>query len=134
MNKFTQFIDKSLKYAVVGVSRNPDKYGHRVFDDLRSAEFQLFPINPNVRNIAGYKIYPTISDLPELVDVVVMVVPAEVGMKVVEEIARLGVKKVWFQPGSESIELEKACVELGLQCNFGQCIMVERRKIDLLSE
>ncbi|WKZ31378.1 MAG: CoA-binding protein [Candidatus Dojkabacteria bacterium] len=127
------YINKTYRYAVVGASRDPNKYGHKVFVDLKQGGYQVYPINPNAGELLGEKVYASVEECPELVDVVVMVVPASVGMVVVDEVDKLGIKKVWFQPGSESDELVKRCEQLGLSCSVDRCIMVERAKSDRAS-
>jgi len=123
-----KFLDKRNVFAVVGASRNPEKYGHKVFRDLRDAGYKVYPVNPNAEEILGVKCYPSLKDLPETPDVVDLVVPPRVTEKVVRECKELGVRMVWMQPGSESEDAIKFCVENGMEVVHGVCVMVERRR------
>ena len=123
-----KFLDKRNVFAVVGASRNPEKYGHKVFRDLRDAGYKVYPVNPNAEEILGVKCYPSLRDLPETPDVVDLVVPPRVTEKVVRECKELGVRMVWMQPGSESEDAIKFCVENGMEVVHGVCVMVERRR------
>ena len=123
-----KFLDKRNVFAVVGASRNPEKYGHKVFRDLRDAGYKVYPVNPNAEEILGVKCYPSLKDLPETPDVVDLVVPPKVTEKVVRECKELGVRMVWMQPGSESEDAIKFCVENGMEVVHGVCVMVERRR------
>ena len=123
-----KFLDKRNVFAVVGASRNPEKYGHKVFRDLRDAGYKVYPVNPNAEEILGVKCYPSLKDLPEKPDVVDLVVPPRVTEKVVRECKELGVRMVWMQPGSESEDAIKFCVENGMEVVHGVCVMVERRR------
>jgi hypothetical protein len=66
--------------------------------------------------------------LPEKPDVVDVVVPPRVTEAVVKDCNRLGIKRVWMQPGSESEMAIKFCKDNNISVIFGKCIMVERHK------
>ncbi|CAM9850186.1 unnamed protein product, partial [Ectocarpus sp. 12 AP-2014] len=96
-------------------------------------EKAVVPVNPREEEIEGKKCVKSLSDLPDPQDVSVSVVtPPAVTLGVVEEAGRLGVKKLWLQPGSENDEVcdvirdSDAESELGLQIIHGEpCVLVE---------
>ena len=51
------------KYAVAGVSRDPKKFGHVMFRELRQKGMDVVPINPNADTIDGVKCYSSVSEL-----------------------------------------------------------------------
>jgi len=124
-----KFLDKRNVFAVVGASRNPEKYGHQVFKDLMKAGYKVYPINPNADEILGVKCYPSLKDLPEKPDVIDLVVPPQITEKVIRECKELGIKMIWMQPGSESEDAIKFCKENGMDVVHGVCVMIERRKL-----
>jgi hypothetical protein len=93
-----KFLDKTNTFAVVGASRNPDKYGHQVYKDLKGAGYKVYPVNPNAKEVLGDKCYPDLKDLPTKPDVVNVVVPPKVTEKIVRTCKMLGITKVWMQP------------------------------------
>lgn len=111
--------------AVVGASRNPEKWGYKVFVTLlkRFPNAKVYPVNPKASEIAGYKAYPSLSALPEKPDLVITVVPPKVTEKVVDEAIKLGVKKIWMQPGSESDEAIRKAQEAGIFVIHHACIV-----------
>ena len=123
-----EFLDKKNIFAVVGVSKESDKFGNKVYFDLKRAGYTVYPINPNVVNISGNKCYPTLKNLPSLPDVVDIVVPPKITNKIVKECKNLKIKKVWMQPGSESKEAINYCTKNNIQVLYGVCIMLERKK------
>jgi len=123
-----EFLDKKNVFAVVGASRNPEKYGHQVYKDLRNAGYRVYPVNPNANEVLGDKCYPTLEALPVKPDIADLVVPPKVTEQVVKTCKRLGIKKVWMQPGSESETAINFCRENGMYVIYGVCVMVERRK------
>lgn len=121
-----EFLNKKNVFAVVGASRDPKKYGHQVYKDLRKAGYRVYPVNPNADEILGDRCYPSIEDLPVKPDVVDIVVPPKITERVVKTCRKLGIRKVWMQPGSESEAAIKFCEENGMDIVHGVCVMVER--------
>ena len=126
-NLIQDFLWKENVFAVVGVSRNPEKYGHQVYKDLKEAGYTVYPVNPHIDEVLGDRCYPSLSDLPEKPDVVDTVVPPHVTERIVEECKVLGIDKVWMQPGSESEKAIEFCSRNGIKVVHDVCVMVKRR-------
>lgn len=122
------FLSKKNIFAVVGVNRDPKKYGHRVYRDLKDAGYEVYAVNPNAEKILGDKCYPNLESLPVKPDVVNIVVPPKVTEQIVVTCKKLGITKVWMQPGSESEKAIKFCEENGIDVVYGVCVMIERAK------
>lgn len=122
------FLNKKNVFAVVGASRDPRKYGYQVYKDLKSAGYEVYPTNPNTAEILGDKCYSSLEDLPVKPDVVDVVVPPKVTEHTVEVCKKLGITKVWMQPGSESEKAIRFCEENSISAVYGVCVMIERAK------
>ena len=122
-----KFLNKRNIFAVVGASRESEKYGYKVYKDLKEAGYKVYPINPNTDKILGDKCYPNLGDLPTKPDVVNVVVPPKITEEIVKTCKRLGITRVWMQPGSESETAIKFCHENGIEVVYGVCVMIERR-------
>jgi predicted CoA-binding protein len=122
------FLNKKNVFAVVGASRDPRKYGYQVYKDLKNAGYKVHAVNPNAQEILGDKCYQSLEDLPVKPDVVDVVVPPEATEHTVETCKRLGITKVWMQPGSESGKAVKFCEENSIDVVYGVCVMIERAK------
>ncbi len=123
-------ITKIKSVAVVGATRDREKYGYKVLMDLRRGGYSVYGVNPNYREIEGIECFPDIQSLPELPDLLILVVPPEITEKVVEEAVILGVKRVWMQPGAESPRAVDFCREKGIKAVHDACIMVRRREVE----
>ena len=88
--------------AVVGVSGDASKYGHKIFRDLLKAGYPVKGVNPKGGFVLGQNIYKSLAELEKKPDLVITVVPPAVTEKTVEECNKLGIKNIWMQPGSES--------------------------------
>ena len=127
-NLLKAFLRKENVFAVVGVSRDPTKYGHLVYKDLKDAGYVVYPINPNVDEVLGDRCYPSLRELPEKPDVVDTVVPPHVTEAIVKECNALKIDKVWMQPGSESKKAIEFCRRHGIKVVHDVCVMVKRRE------
>jgi acyl-CoA synthetase (NDP forming) len=80
--------------AIVGASENPNKIGGRPLHFLSRFGYQgqVYPINPKRSEAQGFKTYPELSALPQVPDVVLIVVPGDMAMQSLEEAARIGTK------------------------------------------
>ena len=122
-----RFLDKKNVFAVVGASRDRQKYGYQVYRDLKNAGYKVYPVNPNAEEILGDRCYPSLKNLPVNPDVVDVVVPPRVTERIVKTCKKLGITKVWMQPGSESEIAIEFCDENGIDVVHGVCVMIERR-------
>jgi predicted CoA-binding protein len=88
--------------AVVGASSNRSKFGNRAVRAFHQQGYTVVPINPHETEVEGLKAYASVLDVPGTVDMVSLYVPPEIGVLVIEEIARKGIAEVWLNPGAES--------------------------------
>ena len=112
-------------WAVVGASTSSAKWGYRVFQALLAHGYRAYPVNPRARSIDGARCYPTLADLPELPGVISLIVPPKIGLTIVEDTARLGIARLWFQPGADSSANLALGHERGLRVVSGACVLVE---------
>ncbi|NYT13551.1 MAG: CoA-binding protein [Candidatus Methanofastidiosa archaeon] len=127
---FKSFLDKKNVIAIVGASDNRDKYGNIIFRDLRDAGYKVIPVNPNADIVEGEKCYHSLSEIPIKIDVVDTVVPPHITEQIVKECKKIGITKVWMQPGSESEEAIVFCKDNGIDVIYENCIMAQRRFIE----
>lgn len=117
----TEFLNQKT-LAVVGVSRNKDKFGNMIYRDLKKAGYKVYAINPQADMLEGDRCYAGLGALPEKAGGVMLVIPPSKTIPVIEEAARLGISYVWLQQGADSPEAEQRCFELGLEVVSGECI------------
>jgi predicted CoA-binding protein len=111
--------------AIVGVSSNPDKYGTRVWHDLRKKGYTVYGVNPRLETLDGEKIYPDIASLPSSVQALNLVVPPKITEQIVEQAIQRGIRHIWMQPGAESEAAIEACRANSINVIHSQCVMVQ---------
>ena len=112
------------RFAVVGATDNPDKYGHQILVNLRKRDYEVYPVNPRLTTIEGMKCYATLADLPVKVDVVDFVVPPSATEAILKECVEQGLNCIWLQPGSESEASIDFCHKNNLKVIHGVCVMM----------
>ncbi len=100
--------------AVVGASSRPGTVGNSVFLNLLRGGYQgvVFPVNPRAKFINSVRTYPTLSSVPDDVDLAVLVIPPKHIPSVIDEAGAKGVKAVLtISAGFKEIGPEGAALE-----------------------
>lgn len=112
--------------AVIGATEKAGSVGRAVLWNLISNPFggTVFPINPKRPNVLGIKSYPSIGDLPEQVDLAVIVTPAATVPGLIRECAAAGVKSVivisagFKEAGPQGVEYERQIMAEAVKSNI----------------
>lgn len=110
--------------ALVGVSRNPKKFGYSAFKELKEKGLKVIPVNPSAETILGEKVYPNVTSLPADVKGIIVLTKKDQTLGVVKEAKSKGIKNIWIQQMADSKE---AINELeGTEINYitGECILM----------
>jgi acetate---CoA ligase (ADP-forming) len=82
--------------AVIGASNRTGSVGASLFRNILTAGFRgvVYPVNPSWKSVSGVRCYPAVTDLPEVPELAVVIVPAEQVNPVVRELGQQGTKGV----------------------------------------
>ena len=82
--------------AFVGASANISKWGHLIFSNVIAGKYQgkTYLVNPQGKDIAGRKVFKSIADIPDTVDLAVVTVPADKVLCLIPEFKRKAIKNV----------------------------------------
>ncbi len=115
--------------ATVGVSSNPEKESYQVAAYLQEQGYRMIPVNPTATEILGQQVYPSLSAIPDSVDVVQVFRKPEDVPPVVEEAIKIGAKVVWMQEGIVNEEAAQKARAAGLQVVMDACLRATHRKL-----
>jgi predicted CoA-binding protein len=121
-----QILAESAVIAVVGASRDPDKPAHTVPLQMQRHGWRIIPVNPYADVLFGEKVYRSLADIPEKVDLVDVFRPAEDAVEVVREAVAIGAPAVWLQLDIVSAEARRIATEAGIDYVEDRCLAVER--------
>ena len=82
--------------AVVGASADPERVSGLPIKYLQDHGYagDIYPVNPNHETVAGLPCYPDVGSVPEVPDLVLVIVPGVLVVEVVEESLERGVENV----------------------------------------
>lgn len=115
--------------AVVGLSSDPRRASHGVSRYLQREGYRILPVNPKESEVLGEKAWPSLADVPEPVDCVVIFRRPEHVPAVVEQAIRIGVRAVWMQHGITHPEAAARAREAGLLVVEDRCMMLEHMRL-----
>jgi len=115
---------QSQPIAVVGVSRDPKKFGNSAYKGLKQQGYKLIPVNKNANTIEGDRAYPDLKSIPERVGGVLVIVPPKQAEQVVREAHEAGINHVWLQQGAESQAAIQYCKENNMSVVHNECIFM----------
>jgi uncharacterized protein len=117
--------------AVVGASSDDSKASHRIPRYLQSQGYRIIPVSPKGGEILGEKVYTSLAEIPEPVDVVDVFRPAEETPGVARDAVAMGAKVLWLQSGIESEEAERIAEDGGLSVVMDRCMGATHRQLGL---
>ncbi|MBW1789598.1 MAG: CoA-binding protein [Deltaproteobacteria bacterium] len=87
--------------AVVGASGTPHKPGNDVLQNILANEYEgdIYPVNPKGGEILGMDVYASINDLPDNVDLAIIILPARANPQAIRECAAKGIKAIVLAAG-----------------------------------
>lgn len=110
--------------AMVGVSRNPKKFGQMAFKELKDKGLNIIPVNPAAEEILGVKAYPDVNSLPPEVKGVIIMIKKDQTAAVVKEAKEKGIKNIWIQQMADSKDALKELEGSDINYITGECILM----------
>jgi predicted CoA-binding protein len=107
--------------AVVGASRDPSKAGGSVPFGLQRRGFRIIPINPYADTLFGERVYRSLLDVPERIDLVDVFRPAEDAPEIARQAAQVGAKALWLQLDIRSDEARRIAEAAGMDYVEDEC-------------
>jgi len=82
--------------ALIGASNKPGKIGFELMKNIIESGFEgkIYPVNPKLSSILNLKCYSSILDIPEPVDLAIIVVPAPLVPKIMKDCGEKAIKNV----------------------------------------
>jgi hypothetical protein len=110
--------------AVVGASRDPRKAGGSVPAGLQARGFRIIPVNPHADTLFGERVYHTLLEIPEKVDIVDVFRPPADAPEIARQAAAIGAKALWLQLDIRSAEARRIAEAAGMEYVEDECTAV----------
>jgi predicted CoA-binding protein len=115
--------------AIVGLSPKEERDSNKVARYLQKEGYKIIPVNPKYQEILGSKSYPSLSVIPEKIDVVDIFRKPSAVYEIVESAISKGAKVIWMQEGIVNNEAAKKAKNAGLRVVMNKCMMKEHVKM-----
>jgi len=111
-------------WAIAGVSRSRNKFGHSMYLTLKKRGRKVIPVNPNLSEFDGDTCYHSILDLPPEVTGLVICTRPEISKGLIADAVSRGIRHIWLQQGAESNDVLEPYHDSGLNLVSGKCILM----------
>ncbi len=89
----------------------------------------MFPVNPEITELFGLRVYPSLADVPEQVDVVDVFRRPRFVREIAEQAVRAGAGALWLQLGVIDVQAAELADAAGLDVIMDKCLAIERRRL-----
>jgi predicted CoA-binding protein len=121
-DELREILSTSRTIAMVGASSSHDRPSIGVMKVLLAAGFDVIPVTPHEPSVLGRTTYPSLTDVPQRVDIVDVFRRPEATPAVADEAVRIGAKVLWLQSGIVSEEAATRARAGGLTVIMDLCI------------
>ncbi len=112
--------------VIVGASDREDRYSYKALKMLHQHKFKVIPVHPTLQTIHGISVKSSLDQIDEPVDTVTIYVGPQRLPPLVPSIKKLSPRKVVFNPGTESPQIEEELTSQGIEVIEG-CTLVMLR-------
>jgi uncharacterized protein len=130
--ELTQILRDTRTVAVVGASNNPARPSYGVYQYLaRFSDYALYPVNPNIGDIDGNPVYPSLADLPVVPDMVDVFRRYEDLPAVLDETLALAPppRYLWLQQGLWHEQVAERAEAAGVRVVMDRCLKVDYARV-----
>jgi uncharacterized protein len=131
MDELRKIYEDTKTIAVVGASEDPRKPGHSIPRYLQHEGFRIIPVNPKGGEILGEKVFASLQEIEEPIDVVDVFRPSEETPDIARSAVEAGAKVLWLQTGIESEEAERIASQAGLKVVMNRCMGETHHQLNL---
>ena len=124
-------LDGTKTIAMVGASPNWNRPSYFVMKYLQVKGYKVYPVNPRAagEEILGEKVYGSLDELPETVDMVDIFRASAAAGPIADEAVRHGAKSVWMQLTVRNDEAAERAETAGVQVVMDRCPKIEYARI-----
>lgn len=119
-------IKESRTIAIVGVSDKPERPSYGVAKYLlEHSHYTVFLVNPMLESALGEKVYHSLSEIPEHIDLVDVFRKSSDCIEVLADAITVGADAIWLQLGITSPEVSEAGTAAGITVVMDRCLKVD---------
>src|SRR5438552_4177208 len=114
-SKMAVISEEKWNVAVLGASKNPERYSNQAVRLLARFDYRPIPINPAFEEIEGLRCFPTLAEIDQPVHTVTIYMNAARSTPLIDEILAANPQRIIMNPGAENEELAAAASGVGIE-------------------
>ena len=130
-DKIKELFISSRVIALVGASNNKEKDSNKVMNFLQKAGYKVIPVNPTCINnfIHGEKVYGSLKDIEQKVDIVDVFRPSEEAEEIAKETIKIGANVLWLQLDIQSNKARDLAMKNKVYYIANKCTKIEFERL-----
>ena len=124
-------LTEAKSIAVVGISDREDRASKYVSEYMQREGYTIYPVNPNLDEWNGIKVFDSVSEIPVEVDIVDVFRRSSQILPLTGDVVNAGAKVMWLQQGIVNEQAAEIVSEAGITVIMDSCIMVEHKSMKL---
>jgi predicted CoA-binding protein len=121
-DELRELLTTSRTIAIVGATSKADRPAHGIMKVLMTAGYNCIPVTPRETSVLGRTAFPSLSAIPEHVDIVDVFRRAEDTPAIAEEAVKIGARALWLQLGISNDDAAAVAEAGGLFVVMDLCI------------
>jgi uncharacterized protein len=120
--EIAQLLIGATTIAIVGASGNPERASYGIMQKLLSVGYKVIPVNPREAEILGERSYPSLTEVPQTIDIVDVFRRPEDTPAIAAEAVKIGARALWLQTGITNEEAASIARAGNLMVVMDACI------------
>lgn len=120
-------LNTSKHICIVGISDKPGRDSGRIALMLKNEGYHVSGVHPHLKEMAGIKVYPSLTDVPGDIDIVDVFMNSNRIPEIMDDVLAVKPKALWLQLGIRNDEAVAPAAEAGIITIQDQCIAIEYR-------
>lgn len=130
-NDIVHLLKTAHTVAVVGLSPNRFRPAYTVASYLQDQGYRVIPVNPGAGEVLGEKGYPSLTSIPDPIDIVDIFRRSEFVPDIVDEAIMIGARAVWMQLGIVNEVAAEKARRAGLVVVMDRCLHIEHARLKM---
>jgi uncharacterized protein len=126
-DQITDILKESKTIAVIGLSDDPSRPSHGVSEYMQDHGYRIIPVHPTAETVLGEKVYRSLSEIPDKIDIVDVFRRPDAVPAIVDEVIALKLPVLWLQETVVHEEAAEKARKAGIKVVMDLCILKEHR-------
>lgn len=122
---FCEILRTNKNVAVVGISDKPERDSGRIALKLANSGFNVVGVHPTLSSFNGIKIYPSLNDIDEQIDIVDVFISSDKIPSIIPAVVKMKPKILWLQLGIQNDQAVQPAIDEGIIVIQNICIAIE---------